>query len=677
MESKMSREGKIHLVESCSFPSRMYKNVTNDEHYQSLKEAAQNLHAGKSKLTEATTINKMKKVLAENQINEEVQERVLKGLQEAGANPDDVEIWQFPVSKINTTEEPNLNGRVYNKQLWQNVIDKQVDVWKGGTGLANHPRDDEDGDFMKQSIVWLDGFLGDDGLIYGIGTFVGEGGALARQIISVGGRVGFSTSGYGDFLSDGITVDPDGYEIDRFADLVLNPSQGVYGDHGDIMKKNTNSVVESNDKLTESVKKIKESEEKETQAAKDTSTEDEANDTENEDEDDEDITLSEELVLNHYIESIKNIVKEPNQLWEEKVQKLGDLVKKLKKESLAKSSKIRLNKQIEESTEAIMKDARKAIQEGYTARKICEDLGISDISKLTNFKEQVEDFASLEECLNQASKEAKKYKELYEAKEAYAMSEANSSFEAETRVENLTRENTSLKRSLTESKTNSKDLKKQLTEAKAELDEVNSVKESLVSNKKHLIAKLRKFTERNVKLEGLLEEAEKTIHALEARNRKADSIIRDLQEQVSSVGAKARAEHDRVITMNRTTKDLREKLNKEATTRKQYEAQTAKEKRIAETNAKIKAVLEARKAKAKEAEMLDEDAMFRDSDNITQFLNENGVVGRKGYKNLSTVEEAENKLLFTNELLEEDAELERENLRTPKDVPSSLAEMFK
>ena len=298
----MSRKGKIHLVESFSGPRSCYKNVTNDTKYTALKEAAEGLHKGKKVLNEATTINNMKKILTESKIDEAVRKAVLESLEQVGANIDEVELWQFPVSRVNTIEEPNFNGRVYNRQLWENVIHKQRDVWQGGTGLANHPGDNEDGDFMKQSIVWLDGFIGDDGLIYGIGTFVGEGGALARQIISVGGRIGFSTSGYGDFLRDKVTVDPDDYEIDRFADLVLGPSQGTYGDHKDIIviekTEKTGKLTESVDRMNEDDEKVVETEVEETEDKNGedettTTTENEEN-KEVESEEDE-LTLTEEL----------------------------------------------------------------------------------------------------------------------------------------------------------------------------------------------------------------------------------------------------------------------------------------------------------------------------------------------------------------------------------------------
>lgn len=429
---------KQHLVESCSFARNTYENVTTNEKYQPLVEAAKQFHTN-TKLNEDV----VKKQLSLAKIDENVQKDILSKLQESKS---DIELWKFPISKINDMEHPNLNGRVYGKKLWENVINNQQSIWKGGTGLANHPADDEDGDFMKQSIVWLDGYIGEDGLVYGIGTFVGEGGELAKQIIDAGGRIGFSTSGYGDFLANGVEVDPDTYEIDRFADLVLNPSQGVYGDKSDkitaadLQKESVTNNKEN--KLTESV--LQESKVEENSI--------------------EDLPLSEQLILKHYKEAIENIDKQPSEEWEIKIANLDDLTKKIKKENLSKVSKSELNNSIKSLTESIMKKTRKALKDGYNAQKICEELDINDISKLLGIKEKLEDFSALEDCLNKTTKEMNKYKSLYEAKAEYAENEATSAFDNE---EKLSKINNLLEKSQKTCKNVSNQLKSKITENKS------------------------------------------------------------------------------------------------------------------------------------------------------------------------------------------------------------------
>lgn len=780
----MSKEGKLHLVESCSFPNAAYKNVTKDSKYTNLVESAKRLSTNKTKLTEASLINKVKKTLNEAKIDEKMQKQVLENLQEAGANVDEVEIWQFPVSKVNDKEHPNLNGRVYGRKLWENVIDNQADVWKGGTGLANHPADDEDGDFMKQSIVWLDGFIGDDDIVYGIGTFVGEGGELARQIIGVGGRIGFSTSGYGDFLSDKVTVDPDSYEIDRFADLVLNPSQGVFGDHNDAIVSNTN-VVESSkndnkdNNLKESVNKMKKiqeaidvkelvkavkandaveqlskiadennvevelkegvaektigsvvatllaiavsdltpetvtvdwvndvkqivnslvergySEEDATELLKEVfdsqgidkdvvaklfNSEDEkveeaeeVSEDEDLDEDDEDLSLEEQLLVKHYSNQLKAINKEDNQFWEEKIQKLNSLVDKLKETKLSTKAKAKLNTQTQNMIEAIMKEARFAIQEGFKAKQICDDLGIQTIAKLSNIKDKLEDFTSLEECLEKTTKELNKFKSLYENKKAYAISEAKSAYYSEEKINKLNSKVKNLKEELDTTSSNYAKLDRKLLSNKIGNANLQEKYNKVLSDKKDLKAQLEKVSNRNESLRDILEESNKTIKTLKNVNFnlkqnlvEKDEVIEDLKKQLREA---------RLNTLN--LKFNQRKLSNENKKISDNVESLKREARLQKAKKNIKENAIRQEKERKENEFFDTDLMFKDSDNIENFLESVNVQNKDAYKNVKTLKEAEDKYLFSNELLDKDAEIERSKIRTPEDTPSTLADLF-
>lgn len=770
--NKMSKEGKLHLVESCSFPNTSYKNVTKDSKYTNLVESAKKLST-KSKLSEATLINKVKKTLNEAKIDEKMQKQVLENLQEAGANVDEVEIWQFPISKVNDKEHPNLNGRVYGKKLWENVINNQADVWKGGTGLANHPADDEDGDFMKQSIVWLDGFIGDDDIVYGIGTFVGEGGELARQIIGVGGRIGFSSSGYGDFLSDKMTVDPDSYEIDRFADLVLNPSQGVFGDHNDAitynvaesaknnkdnnLKENVNNMkkalkesvdlksvvdavkaddsVEQLSKIADSNNiKLNEGAAEETSAdlaaeltanvfkdikadevtadqikdvkeivdtykendaevenkfkdvfknagvADDTistifkdEVEEDTEDSEDEDlEEDEDLSLEEQLLVKHYSTQLKNIGKESEELWEEKIQKLNSLVDKLRETKLSNKAKSKLNTQTQNMIEAIMKDARLAIQEGFKAKEICEELGISSISKLSNIKEKLEDFTSLEECLEKTTKEANKYKNLYESKKSYALSEARSAYLSEEKVNKLNNKIKTLKENLDESSNKNAKLNRTLLSSKVNNTTLQEKYNRVLADKRDIKIQLEKVSNRNNSLRETLVESNKTINSLKRANTdlqqtlaEKDDTIEMLKKQLREAKANTinlRNSQRKLSNENRKISENLETLKRED--RLQRAKKTIKENAIRQEKAK------------KENEFYDTDLMFKDSDNIQNFIESVDAENKNKYKNVKTLREAEDKYLFSNELLDSEAEEERAQIRAPEDTPSSLADLF-
>ena len=171
--------------------------------------------------------------LQENTFSEtekQILSKVVNKLKENGIT-NGPKLYKFPVARINDADHPNLNGRVYTRELWDNVINKQQDNWKGLCGLSDHPEGDDPGQFKQSSIVWLDMMIDDlNKIVWAIGSFVGQCGHLAQEIMEAGGRIGFSSSGFGELMMDGKTVNPDTYQIERVADIVLNPSQGVYGD---------------------------------------------------------------------------------------------------------------------------------------------------------------------------------------------------------------------------------------------------------------------------------------------------------------------------------------------------------------------------------------------------------------------------------------------------------------
>lgn len=161
--------------------------------------------------------------------DKDVMLKVIQKLREAGIT-DSVKTWKLPIGRYG-----NLNGnkRIYTRKLWENVMNNQQDLWKGVCGLMDHPEKDNDPGLARdQAVVWLDMQIDDDpdqGLVYGIGRFVGDHGRLAQEIMEMGGKSGLSSSGFGDVDKVTHVVDPDTYIIERLADLVINPSQGIYG----------------------------------------------------------------------------------------------------------------------------------------------------------------------------------------------------------------------------------------------------------------------------------------------------------------------------------------------------------------------------------------------------------------------------------------------------------------
>ena len=126
--------------------------------------------------------------------------------------------------------QKNLNGRVYPYALWDRVIalspvtlalmdhpeegaGNPKDVW----AVVRNPQYSED-----KSVVYADAYIIDN-----------ENGRSALGVLEAGGDLGLSSSGFGDFLSDGITVDPDTFTLERYFDWVLQPSYEVFGHQED------------------------------------------------------------------------------------------------------------------------------------------------------------------------------------------------------------------------------------------------------------------------------------------------------------------------------------------------------------------------------------------------------------------------------------------------------------
>ncbi len=135
----------------------------------------------------------------------------------------------------------NLNNRIYSKPLWEKVISNQKNIWEGSFALADHPADE--GSFKDVMGVWSNLHINEkSNTVKADVTFVGPYGQKAIEILEAGGKIGFSSSGFGDLKEDGKTVDENSYQIERIADCVLNPSQQVYGTIQDAIEENSKST---------------------------------------------------------------------------------------------------------------------------------------------------------------------------------------------------------------------------------------------------------------------------------------------------------------------------------------------------------------------------------------------------------------------------------------------------
>ena len=155
--------------------------------------------------------------------------------------------WWVPISFYNKV---NGNRRNYTKRLWENVRDKQKDTWCGSAMLCDHPSGDSDGNPKDICGVWLDMKLGDPdqtgkGLVFGLLMPSGRNGEDLQSHLQNGLKIGTSSSGFGKLMSDGVTVDPDTYVIERLADWVLNPSQGTFFSYNENNEVEDRSMRES------------------------------------------------------------------------------------------------------------------------------------------------------------------------------------------------------------------------------------------------------------------------------------------------------------------------------------------------------------------------------------------------------------------------------------------------
>lgn len=139
-----------------------------------------------------------------------------------------------------TMFEENENGRTYPKELWENV--RKSKIAEGNLCLGNHPESGE-GDVRDISGVWHN-FKVLEKTAQADLYCIGELGSLMLETLSAGGKVGFSTVGYGTFLEDNKTVNPDTYDLERLADWVINPSAGVFATQENIEDVNKEEKID-------------------------------------------------------------------------------------------------------------------------------------------------------------------------------------------------------------------------------------------------------------------------------------------------------------------------------------------------------------------------------------------------------------------------------------------------
>jgi len=133
-------------------------------------------------------------------------------------------VYRFPFTRPG---QKNLNGRIYPYKLWDRIF--QLFRTKSTVSLCNHPEDD--GDPARIWAVLRNPGYSEDRTLGMVDCYIldNELGRTANGMLLAGGDLGLSSSGIGDFEADGVTVEADTYELERFFDWVLNPSYSVFG----------------------------------------------------------------------------------------------------------------------------------------------------------------------------------------------------------------------------------------------------------------------------------------------------------------------------------------------------------------------------------------------------------------------------------------------------------------
>ena len=154
---------------------------------------------------------------------EEMTQSIFEAVDVQSNNPSVLKTVKGIVADFN----PNRNGRVYPRQLWEKVINseyvKEMMSSKMLLGEADHPFDDRVEISIKEvshaiNKLWIE----NDKVMAELDILNTTNGQKVATLIDYGSKIGVSSRGAGSVLSDG-SVDPDDYQFFTF-DIVCRPS---------------------------------------------------------------------------------------------------------------------------------------------------------------------------------------------------------------------------------------------------------------------------------------------------------------------------------------------------------------------------------------------------------------------------------------------------------------------
>ena len=129
--------------------------------------------------------------------------------------------FKMPISRVDVR---NANGRIYGRNLYEKVI---REFRKDTFALCDHPEGASSGS-IKDAAAVISNPVIEGNTVFADFYLFGPNGRLILEALEAGAQIGTSSVGYGELL-EGDIVDPATYEVERFADFVLTPSQGTFG----------------------------------------------------------------------------------------------------------------------------------------------------------------------------------------------------------------------------------------------------------------------------------------------------------------------------------------------------------------------------------------------------------------------------------------------------------------
>nr|DAL61234.1 MAG TPA_asm: Prohead core protein serine protease [Caudoviricetes sp.] len=460
---------------------------------------------------------------------------------------DSAEGWWVPISFYN---KKNLNNRIYNRKLWENVINNQKETYVGSPMLTDHPAGDSDGNPRDICGVWLDAKMDEPdldgvGLVWGLLVPSGRLGDDLRDHIKHGLKVGTSSSGFGDMMPDGVTVDPDTYQIERLADFVLCPSQGTYfsydEDDDQIDDKSIKESLEAhrNIKETTTVKdsKIAKLEEKKFRRDMESFLE-EANNIK-----DPQARLEEFREIRSFLED--GACPDLKEKIEAKIAEQEASIKKMLQESVEYKERFGIEspKDLEEKLTMLSEDTKVIESESANWKKISETLQ----TKLNKTKEDLNARPSTRYVKYVESKNTKLQNEML-CQNKKAAEVVNNLIKA---YEKLKAENSTLKESTANTTVDYKKLKEEAETLKKECDDKATSKDS--------------YKKAYIDLKDAFGEATNEMNELASKNEKLTSRVNSYREKLSQLRADLSRKERDYESLRKAYHDLKENVRAKET----------------------------------------------------------------------------------------------------------------